>query len=185
MLKCIPIDSNLGRQQLFASSSGVMSSTLSYQLAGLHAGLAKLTLRLSPASSLQPHFRLKSCFTAMPPASAHPPCSIKLSETSDLPCFIRLPGLTSAAAIFCLLNGKQKGGPQQKLGQGPITGQLHAQLGWCRSTQATLFNAVGALYASTLFLGIVNSISVQPTIAAERSVYYREQPAGYYGVFPW
>ena len=50
---------------------------------------------------------------------------------------------------------------------------------------ATLFNAVGALYASTLFLGIVNSISVQPTIAAERGVYYREQPAGYYAVFPW
>ncbi|KAK9826285.1 hypothetical protein WJX74_005739 [Apatococcus lobatus] len=66
-----------------------------------------------------------------------------------------------------------------------VFGTVFYKYGQDTSSQASLFNAVGALYASTLFLGIVNSISVQPTIAGERGVYYREQPAGYYAVFPW
>ena len=48
-----------------------------------------------------------------------------------------------------------------------------------------LVNSVGSLYSSTLFLGIVNSLGVQPMVNTERSVYYREHAAGYYSVFPF
>lgn len=43
----------------------------------------------------------------------------------------------------------------------------------------------GALYAVTLFLGIYNSITVQPAIAVERAVFYRERSAYMYAVWPW
>ncbi len=55
----------------------------------------------------------------------------------------------------------------------------------CRNNQMHLINAVGSLYSTTLFLGIVNSLGVQPMVATERSVYYREHAAGYYSVFPF
>lgn len=55
----------------------------------------------------------------------------------------------------------------------------------CRQDQMNLVNSVGSLYSSTLFLGIVNSLGVQPMVAMERSVYYREHAAGYYSVFPF
>lgn len=43
----------------------------------------------------------------------------------------------------------------------------------------------GALYASTVFIGIINSISCQPIVAGKRGVMYREKAAGMYSVFPW
>lgn len=44
---------------------------------------------------------------------------------------------------------------------------------------------IGAMYASVLFLGINNCATVQPVIAVERRVFYRERAAGMYSVFPY
>lgn len=40
----------------------------------------------------------------------------------------------------------------------------------CRSTIQNVGNILGALYLSMLFLGIINSRTVQPVAAAERAV---------------
>ena len=44
---------------------------------------------------------------------------------------------------------------------------------------------MGALLVASLFLGILNSVFVQPVIGSERQVFYRERAAGMYAVFPW
>ncbi|KAK9802906.1 hypothetical protein WJX73_004507 [Symbiochloris irregularis] len=54
-----------------------------------------------------------------------------------------------------------------------------------RTSQQDVLNVQGALYAVTLFLGIYNSITVQPAIAIERAVFYRERSAYMYAVGPW
>ncbi|KAK9813535.1 hypothetical protein WJX73_005597 [Symbiochloris irregularis] len=54
-----------------------------------------------------------------------------------------------------------------------------------RDRQQDVHNVQSALYAVTLFLGIYNSITVQPAIAIERAVFYRERSAHMYAVKPW
>lgn len=44
---------------------------------------------------------------------------------------------------------------------------------------------LGALYATTLFFSIINATVIQPVIAAERAVSYRERAAGTYSVLPF
>jgi hypothetical protein len=44
---------------------------------------------------------------------------------------------------------------------------------------------MGALYASTLFLGASNTLTVQPVVAVERTVFYRERAAGMYSTLPY
>jgi hypothetical protein len=44
---------------------------------------------------------------------------------------------------------------------------------------------MGSIYAAVLFLGIQNSSSVQPVVAVERSVFYRERAAGMYSALPY
>ena len=55
----------------------------------------------------------------------------------------------------------------------------------CRDTEQSITNTLGALYVATLFLGIMNSIFVQPVVSDERAVFYRERAAGMYSVEPW
>lgn len=55
----------------------------------------------------------------------------------------------------------------------------------CRTTQGGLTNVLGALYATTLFFSIINATVIQPVIAAERAVSYRERAAGMYSVAPF
>ena len=55
----------------------------------------------------------------------------------------------------------------------------------CRSTEQTILNAMGALFISSTFLAIVQCILVQPIIAMERAVMYRERAAGMYNVMAW
>lgn len=45
-----------------------------------------------------------------------------------------------------------------------------------------ILNIQGALYFCTFFMGIVNSLIVQPVAAAERTVFYRERAASMYSV---
>lgn len=54
-----------------------------------------------------------------------------------------------------------------------------------RDTQQDIFNVMGALYAAVLFLGVNNASSVQPIVAVERSVFYRERAAGMYSPLPY
>jgi len=41
------------------------------------------------------------------------------------------------------------------------------------------------MYAAVLFVGVNNSSSVQPLIAVERSVFYRERAAEMYSALPY
>ncbi|KAK9149768.1 hypothetical protein Scep_008525 [Stephania cephalantha] len=53
------------------------------------------------------------------------------------------------------------------------------------SRQQDLFNAMGSMYAAVLFIGIENASSVQPVVAVERTVFYRERAAGMYSALPY
>nr|GMD85488.1 Pleiotropic drug resistance protein 1 [Ipomoea batatas] len=44
---------------------------------------------------------------------------------------------------------------------------------------------LGSMYAAVLFLGVQNSSSVQPVVAVERTVFYREKAAGMYSALPY
>jgi len=46
-------------------------------------------------------------------------------------------------------------------------------------------NALGSMYTAVLFLGVQNSSSVQPVVAVERTVFYREKAAGMYSALPY
>ena len=48
-----------------------------------------------------------------------------------------------------------------------------------------LTNAMGSMYAAVLFLGFQNASSVQPVVAVERTVFYRERAAGMYSAMPY
>jgi hypothetical protein len=54
-----------------------------------------------------------------------------------------------------------------------------------RRTSQDLMNAMGSMYAAVLFIGIMNCTSVQPMVAVERTVFYRERAAGMYSAFPY
>jgi hypothetical protein len=41
------------------------------------------------------------------------------------------------------------------------------------------------MYGASLFIGFVNVVSVQPVVAVERTVFYRERAAGMYSAFPY
>jgi hypothetical protein len=46
-------------------------------------------------------------------------------------------------------------------------------------------NALGSMYAAVIFIGVMNCTSVQPVVAVERTVFYRERAAGMYSAFPY
>lgn len=54
-----------------------------------------------------------------------------------------------------------------------------------RDSLQNLFVVMGALYSSVMFLGVNNSSSVQPVVAIERTVFYRERAAGMYAAWPY
>jgi len=41
------------------------------------------------------------------------------------------------------------------------------------------------MYTAVLFLGVQNAASVQPVVAVERTVFYRERAAGMYSALPY
>lgn len=55
----------------------------------------------------------------------------------------------------------------------------------CSASRQDLLNAVGSMYTAVLFLGVQNSSSVQPVVAVERTVFYREKAAGMYSALPY
>lgn len=54
-----------------------------------------------------------------------------------------------------------------------------------RGKRQDLFNAMGSMYASVLFIGVQNASSVQPVVSIERTVFYRERAAGMYSALPY
>ncbi|XP_074586920.1 ABC transporter G family member 36-like [Curcuma longa] len=66
-----------------------------------------------------------------------------------------------------------------------LFGTVFWDLGTKRSTQQDLFNAMGSMYAAVLFIGVQNASSVQPVVAIERTVFYRERAAGMYSALPY
>jgi len=61
-------------------------------------------------------------------------------------------------------------------------------LGYCvdySDTTQNLFTVMGASYAAAIFLGINNAGTVQPVVAIERTVFYRERGAGMYSAIPY
>ncbi|KAK4490942.1 hypothetical protein RD792_001662 [Penstemon davidsonii] len=64
-------------------------------------------------------------------------------------------------------------------------GTIFWDLGSKRRRQQDIFNAMGSMYAAVLFLGVQNATSVQPVVAIERIVFYRERAAGMYSAMPY
>ena len=54
-----------------------------------------------------------------------------------------------------------------------------------RYKQQDLLNLLGATYSAVLFLGASNASAVQPVVAIERTVFYRERAAGMYSELPY
>ncbi|KAI4350302.1 hypothetical protein L6164_004770 [Bauhinia variegata] len=61
-----------------------------------------------------------------------------------------------------------------------LFGTMFWNLGSKIEKQQDLFNAMGSMYAAVIFLGVNNSSAVQPVVAVERTVFYRERAAGMY-----
>jgi len=55
----------------------------------------------------------------------------------------------------------------------------------CRKRNQDLFNAMGSMYSAVLFMGVSYSSSVQPVVAIEKTVFYRERAAGMYSALPY
>lgn len=66
-----------------------------------------------------------------------------------------------------------------------IYGSVYWNEGSNPSTETDVQNIIGALYSSTVFLGVFNMLTIQPIISRERTVFYRERAAGTYAVFPY
>ncbi|XP_061336755.1 pleiotropic drug resistance protein 1-like isoform X2 [Gastrolobium bilobum] len=64
-------------------------------------------------------------------------------------------------------------------------GTMFWDLGSKTRRKQDLFNAIGSMYNAILFLGIQNASSVQPVVAIERTVFYRERAAGMYSAIPY
>ncbi|KAK7261881.1 hypothetical protein RIF29_28204 [Crotalaria pallida] len=64
-------------------------------------------------------------------------------------------------------------------------GTIFWDLGTKTKTMQDLLNAVGSMQTAVLFLGVQNSSSVQPVVAVERTVFYREKAAGMYSALPY
>ncbi|KAJ4718238.1 Pleiotropic drug resistance ABC transporter [Melia azedarach] len=64
-------------------------------------------------------------------------------------------------------------------------GTMFWNIGSKRDRQQDLFNSMGSMYSAVLFLGIQNANSVQPVVAIERTVFYREKATGMYSAFPY
>ncbi|XP_028779237.1 pleiotropic drug resistance protein 1-like isoform X1 [Neltuma alba] len=66
-----------------------------------------------------------------------------------------------------------------------LFGTIFWDIGSKRQKQQDLFNAMGSMYAAILFIGVQNASSVQPVVAIERTVFYREKAAGMYSALPY
>ncbi|CAN1836619.1 ABC transporter G family member 36, partial [Linum perenne] len=66
-----------------------------------------------------------------------------------------------------------------------MVGTIFWKVGTKRDSSSDITMVIGAMYASVLFIGINNCSSVQPIVAVERTVFYRERAAGMYSELPY
>ncbi|KAI6694837.1 hypothetical protein NL676_022547 [Syzygium grande] len=66
-----------------------------------------------------------------------------------------------------------------------LFGTMFWDLGSKTTQSQDLINAMGSMYAAVVFLGVQNASSVQPVVAVERTVFYRERAAGMYSALPY
>ncbi|KAE8711247.1 Pleiotropic drug resistance protein 3 [Hibiscus syriacus] len=68
---------------------------------------------------------------------------------------------------------------------GLMFGTIFWDLGSKRTREQDVLNSMGSMYAAVLFIGFQNCASVQPVVAVERTVFYRERAAGMYSALPY
>ncbi|KAH7866893.1 hypothetical protein Vadar_026399 [Vaccinium darrowii] len=66
-----------------------------------------------------------------------------------------------------------------------MIGTVFWQISKKRNNSGDLTTIIGAMYSAVLFVGINNCGSVQPLVAVERTVFYRERAAGMYSPLPY
>ncbi|OWM77713.1 ABC transporter G family member 29-like [Punica granatum] len=66
-----------------------------------------------------------------------------------------------------------------------LVGTMFWKIGTRRESSTDLTMIIGAMYAAVLFVGINNCSTVQPVVAVERTVFYRERAAGMYSSLPY
>ncbi|XP_073040136.1 ABC transporter G family member 36-like isoform X2 [Primulina eburnea] len=66
-----------------------------------------------------------------------------------------------------------------------MVGTIFWRVGTKKNSDTDLLTIIGAMYASVLFVGINNCSTVQPVVAIERTVFYRERAAGMYSALPY
>eukprot|EP00253_Pinus_taeda_P009158 PITA_09158 len=66
-----------------------------------------------------------------------------------------------------------------------LLGTIFWNVGTKQDNNNDLFIVAGTLYGAVLFLGVNNSSTVQPVVAVERTVFYREKAAGMYSALPY
>ncbi|KAI3918978.1 hypothetical protein MKW98_017426 [Papaver atlanticum] len=72
-----------------------------------------------------------------------------------------------------------------QLAYGNNIGHTGETLNTMQDKTQDLFNAMGSMYCAVIFLGVQNTSSVQPLVAVERTVFYREKAAGMYSALPY
>ncbi|GMI89171.1 pleiotropic drug resistance 12, ATP-binding cassette G40, PLEIOTROPIC DRUG RESISTANCE 12 [Hibiscus trionum] len=68
---------------------------------------------------------------------------------------------------------------------GVMFGTIFWDIGSKRTREQDVFDSMGSMYAAVLFIGFQNCASVQPVVAVERTVFYRERAAGMYSALPY
>ncbi|KAF6142774.1 hypothetical protein GIB67_023256 [Kingdonia uniflora] len=66
-----------------------------------------------------------------------------------------------------------------------MLGTIFWKVGTNRKSSTDLTIIIGAMYASVIFVGVNNCSTVQPVVAIERTVFYRERAAGMYSALPY
>ncbi|WZZ57598.1 hypothetical protein YC2023_057705 [Brassica napus] len=66
-----------------------------------------------------------------------------------------------------------------------MIGSVFWQIGGKRSNVQDLTMVLGAIYSAVIFIGVNNCSTVQPLVAVERTVFYREKAAGMYSAIPY
>ncbi|KAL3511745.1 hypothetical protein ACH5RR_024462 [Cinchona calisaya] len=66
-----------------------------------------------------------------------------------------------------------------------LVGTIFWKVGSKRENSSDLITIIGAMYGAVLFVGINNCSTVQPIVAVERTVFYRERAAGMYSALPY
>ncbi|XP_076910333.1 ABC transporter G family member 35-like isoform X1 [Bidens hawaiensis] len=66
-----------------------------------------------------------------------------------------------------------------------MVGTIFWKIGKKRDSSNNVNAIIGAMYSAVFFVGMNNCQTVQPVVATERTVFYRERAAGIYSSFPY